>query len=110
MVVDRFDYSRIPPYIRESLDLYARDGRPLGHFLTAVLTNDLFEACGRADDNNVWVLPVITAYVFNHLPGGCWGSPEKVAAWREHRGLEGLGHDKDAPLPDAPRGDEGLKA
>lgn len=99
---DRFDYTRIDPLIRESLDAYAKTGRPVGSFLTALLSNDLFQACSRADNENVWTVPIITAYVYNHLPGECWGSAAKVKAWIQKRGLVGGGYPEDAPLPDAP--------
>lgn len=87
---DRFDYGRIPPLVREALDAHAATGRPTGSFSQAVLEHDLFEACNRADDENLWVLPVIVAYVWNVLPFGCHGSPEAVREWQSHRGLEGL--------------------
>ncbi len=82
---NRFDYAKqIRPDIKAALDAYANGRRPVGGFLTAVLSNDLAEACARADEQNLWSLPVIVGYVWNHLPSGCWGSPEKVAAWRRH--------------------------
>lgn len=65
----------------EALDRYAQLRHPVGDFLTAVLCNDLKEACGRADDDNLHNLPAIVAYCYNVLPMPCWGSPEKVAAW-----------------------------
>jgi hypothetical protein len=73
----------LPNELRESLDRYAEHGVPPGDFLQAVLANDLFEACGRADDNNVWLIPVICAYVYNELPSSCWGDRAKVKKWIE---------------------------
>lgn len=99
---DRYDYSRIDPLVRESLDAYAETGRPTGQFLASLLSNDLFAACARADNENVWTIPIVTAYVYNHLPGECWGSPAAVRAWIKQRGLAGSGYPADAPLPDAP--------
>ena len=47
-------YGNIPEHMLQSLNLYVKKGVPVGDFLTAVLSNDLFEAVGRADnDNNV---------------------------------------------------------
>jgi len=69
--------------IREHLDEWARGERVhLGSFLTAVLSNNLTQACGRADDSNLRALPDIVRYCYNELPSDCWGSPEKVEAWR----------------------------
>ncbi len=74
----------IPPYTRASLDRYAHDRVPTGSFLHAVLTNDLFEAIARADDNNAHCLYDICSYIYNELPSDCHGSVEKVKAWLGH--------------------------
>jgi hypothetical protein len=75
------EYDDIRPDIRETLDAWASTGRPVGGFLEAVLTNDLFGAVGRADSYNIETIPAICSYVYNELPSTCWGSREKVAAW-----------------------------
>lgn len=74
-----------PLHIRLSLDRYAIEHIECGHFLTAVLENDLFEAVGRADSENLEVLPHICAYVYNILPATCHGSKEKVQAYLAER-------------------------
>ena len=71
----------ISPCIKESLDRYATQRIPPGGFLYAVLTNDLFEAIGRADDNNRFALHSICSYIYNHMPSSCWGSKEIVNEW-----------------------------
>ena len=72
-------------YIRddmlESLVAYKTMRRPVGDFLTAVLANDLMEACGRADDENIANLPAFCAYLYNEMPASCHGSRENVCAW-----------------------------
>lgn len=75
----------VPVLVRESLQRYAEHRVPVGGFLTAVLANDLFEACGRADEYNAPCLPAICVYIYNTLPAISWGSPEKVRAWLERR-------------------------
>lgn len=70
-----------PDDVVESLDAYVQCRRPVGSFLRAVLENDLMESVGRADEYNLAALPHIVAYVYNRLPLGCWGSPEKVRDW-----------------------------
>lgn len=47
----------------------------------AVLSNDLKEACGRADSFNRRILFEIVVWLYNNAPITCWGSPEKVDAW-----------------------------
>ena len=71
----------LPDDIRHSLDLYAEHGVPPGDFLRAVLQNDLLEAVGRADQNNLAALGAIVGYCYNELPHRCYGNPKAV---RQH--------------------------
>lgn len=77
----------IPTYMQHSLVAYITTGRPVGDFLTAVLTNDLYGAVNRADHVNVHLLPNYVAFLQSHAPSGCWGSAEDVSAWKARRGL-----------------------
>jgi len=47
-------------------DMMPRTG--LGHFLTAIVKNDLEEACGRADSINRFVLPIYIRFLYNYAP------------------------------------------
>ena len=76
-------YDLIQPHIRIAIDAWAETGCPVGHFLTAVLSNNLIDAVGQADEMNLRALPAIVAYIYNEIPSGCWGSPEKVKEWRD---------------------------
>ena len=67
--------------IKDAIDAYAETGRPVGHFLTAVLSNDLAEAIGRADDDNIRNIREIVSYVYMEIPSECWGSPKRVKDW-----------------------------
>lgn len=71
----------IRPDMLASLRRYIDEHIIPRQFLQAVLTNDLREACGRADDDNLRNLPAFVAFLYNKAPSACWGSPEKVAAW-----------------------------
>lgn len=71
----------IVPRFKESIDAYIESGRPTGHFLSAVLRNDLKEAIGRADSEAIDNIPHIVAYLYNKAPMNCWGSNEAVANW-----------------------------
>ena len=63
-----------------SLDKYARTGgrHYLGHFLTAIVENDLMKACSNADSDNKRNLPAFAGYLYNQMPIGSHGSPEAV--------------------------------
>lgn len=67
--------------IRESLIAYAQEGRTVGGFLEAVIANDLVEAAGRADIDNLRALAALACFVYNELPSPCWGSRRVYAAW-----------------------------
>ena len=41
---------------------------PIGHFLTALISNDLMETIGRADGTNTKVLPLYAKFLYNHMP------------------------------------------
>lgn len=75
----------IPDYTMRGLRQYADDHQPVGGFLTAVLSNDLKGAFGRADENNRAAMFDIVSYCYNDIPSECWGSPEKVEAWLSRR-------------------------
>lgn len=71
----------IPENTKESLHLYVNSGLRPGHFLEAVLSNDLFGAVSHADSQNSAALVEIVRYVYNELPTGAYGSHEKIRAW-----------------------------
>lgn len=73
--------SRVPEHCRQGLIDYLRYGLPPGHFLQAVLSNDLREACGRADERNQRALYDYVYVLYNYAPSEAWGSPERVSAW-----------------------------
>ncbi len=73
----------MPERIVELLKGYVNQRLHPGQFLAAVLENNLQESISRADDECLLNLPVIVIYIYNNVPGSCWGSPEKVKAWLE---------------------------
>lgn len=79
----------IPERMAESLIRYALEGRPVGHFLTAVLESNLFGAYSRADGTNRELIGEYVRFLYNYMPSGCWGSPRKVAEWRDKFREEG---------------------
>ncbi len=71
----------IEPRFKQSIDYYVEHKIPPGHFITAVLENDLKEAFGRADTNAMQNIKHIICYCYNEIPSDCWGSKEKVKNW-----------------------------
>jgi hypothetical protein len=83
------EYSNIPDAILLAINNHVLRGQNCGHFVTAVLSNDLIEAVNRADDECQKCLRSIVRYLYNRCPGGCWGSKKKMEEWRENGGVEG---------------------
>lgn len=72
---------QVPAHTMKALHKYINDQTPTGGFLKAVLSNDLKESVGRADDENLHNLPAIVAFLYNEAPSSCWGDKEKITAW-----------------------------
>lgn len=79
------DYSKVPKHMRGGLERYVEHHIKPGRFLRAVLENDFVLAAGRADDTNQRYLMAWADTLYNEIPRGCWGSPEKVKAWLDKR-------------------------
>jgi hypothetical protein len=84
------NYVKLPFNLRGGTQRYIEQGIPPGSFLTAVLENKLKESFIAADDENRDGMFHIVSWFYNEAPLACWGSPEKVAAWKEAGGLVGL--------------------
>ena len=78
----------IPSHMMEALRRWIDHGAVPGHFLTAVLENNLREAVGRADSQNQQLLHAYVIFLYNDAPAACWGSKEKVDAWIQHKEQE----------------------
>lgn len=74
-------WDRVPQHMREHIRAYVEERRPIGHFLTALLSNDLKNAALRADNENRAALVDWVGFLYEYAPSNCWGSPEIVAAW-----------------------------
>lgn len=80
----------VSAHMMEALKRYVFKGISPGHFLTAVIENDLREAVGRADDDNIHVIPAFIFILYNFCPADCWGSREKMNKWVQAGGLDKL--------------------
>ena len=76
----------LPEHLKESLDAYVNEGRPTGDFLKACVENNLLEACGWADEENLGTLAAIVGYLYNECPAGCWGFKGASQKWIEQHG------------------------
>lgn len=83
--MSKYDYSKLPEHMRDGFQRYVEHHIPLGSFGHAVVCNDLFRACAKADDVNRYRLFDIVSWLYSEAPSPCWGNPEKVMAWLEAR-------------------------
>lgn len=81
---------KLPEYMWDATRLYVDKGIAPGHFLTAALENRLSGAFAYADDANRKSMHGWVMFFYNDLPGGCWGTPDKVTDWIMKRGLLGI--------------------
>jgi len=75
------DSNLIEPRFKKTIDAYVKTGRPTGHFIQAVLENDLTGAFVRADVKAMANLPHIISYLYHKVPSMCWGNKDKVSEW-----------------------------
>lgn len=83
------DYSILPPHMQYSTEAYVERGYPPGDFLCAILRNDLLDAAGRADMQNLPKLHIWATWLYNNAPSACHGSKHKIEEWIASGGLEG---------------------
>jgi len=74
-------YPKAPLHILEAIADYAANRTVHGHFVSAVLENDLSEAVFRADKDSLRGLADIVRYVHWEIPNNSHGSRQKVTAW-----------------------------
>ncbi len=63
---------------------YAIHGIIPGHFLQAVIANDLFGAICRADNTSSGILTALVRLVHNEFPPNSHGSQKAIKAWGEN--------------------------
>jgi hypothetical protein len=81
---------QISPFMLEKVKGYVDRGNPVGGFLRAVICNDLKEAVGSADAENLANLPAFVSYFYNEAPAVCWGSEDMMNAWGNAGGSLGV--------------------
>lgn len=78
-------YGLIPAPMQEALKRYVIDRIPPGHFLTAIITNDLRGAFAHADDENARLVGLYVRWFHNVPPACCSGSRELMDSWLTKR-------------------------
>lgn len=71
----------IPEYMHDAIIRFYENGFPPGSFLSAVIDNDLKDACGRADDTNRHCLFNYIMWFYNEAPNGTWGFSGATSKW-----------------------------
>lgn len=74
-------YDKLPEHMQHAAQDYVEKHRPVGHFLYAVLTNNLVDSFGKADEINFARMADWAEWLWNEAPARCWGSQEKVETW-----------------------------
>lgn len=77
----RFRRWHIPARMMPDIQRYIHERIKPGRFLTAVICNNLSDAIGQADDENLLNLPAYASFFYNEAPAPCWGSKKKMEEW-----------------------------
>ena len=80
--MDNPNYDLVPvAFMAGGMKRYIKYGVRPGHFLAAILCNDLMEAMRTADDVNQRCLFEWASWLESHAPPACYGSEERFTAW-----------------------------
>ncbi len=71
----------IPEHMHNGVVLYILHRIDPGHFMVALMSNDLKEAFGRADQDNIAAMFNWVKWFYNEAPNQCWGSAGNVRNW-----------------------------
>ena len=78
-------YADIPAHMQDAIRRYVIQGYKPGDFLTGVITNNLRQAVGHADETNLPLLKTYVQWFYNEAPGSCWGSVQAMNEWMTER-------------------------
>lgn len=71
----------VPEHLIPGLGLYLVKGITPGSFLESVLRNNLMGAFANGDEKSLAGLRGLVKFLYNDVPGCCWGNEENVTAW-----------------------------
>ena len=89
-LVNGMNKYQIPDRMREGILRWIEKGIVPGSFLQCIIENDLKGAIMSADDENTYMISSYVHFLYNHAPGGCWGSKERVQEWKALRNPESV--------------------
>jgi len=80
----------LPESVVDEIRRYVGERIKPGEFLTAVLESDLMSACAAAacEPEMLRRLGDIVGFLYEGVPGHCWGSKEVVRGWLDRADLE----------------------
>jgi len=84
------DWRLVPEHLQGGLRRYVELGIPPGHFLQAVLRNDLRDAVNRADLTSLAGLSDIVKFLHCYAPSGSHGHQTAYGDWISHGGWRGM--------------------
>lgn len=82
-------YAAIPEHERRAMENYVLHGVAPGKFLTAVISNDLRNAVGYADETNLPLLKIYVQWFYNLAPMYSHGTLASLDNWAREGGLVG---------------------
>jgi hypothetical protein len=82
--INRYINYGASPRLLNCLVEYAEDKLAPGSALTGLLENDLKKFVANADPTTLANLQLLFQFVYNVLPGDCWGSKEVVDHFLEY--------------------------
>lgn len=84
----------IPEHMHDGVRRYVLDQQPVGHFLTALFSDEL-QALLLADEKNQACMKEWIYLLVWDVPSACWGSRAKVDDWlaSKDQGEDVLQHD-----------------
>jgi len=71
----------IPKYMHGGIIRFYENGIAPGHFLSAVINNDLKEVFVRADNTNEECVKAYVMWFYNCAPAGTWGYSGATKEW-----------------------------
>tara|TARA_B100000949_G_scaffold135172_1_gene119060 strand:- start:2259 stop:2624 length:366 start_codon:yes stop_codon:yes gene_type:complete len=82
------EYGDAPVKVLAAINRWVQYRDYPGSFTTRLLCNDLIGTVRSADEESLAALPIILRYLHNEVPTQCYGSEDKVTAWRN--GIESI--------------------
>lgn len=90
MIIDQPRYEKLPEHFREPVRLYVEQGVRPGDMITAILNNNLLDACCWIQPELLPQIKELVLWFHWEVPALSWGSPIRVWLWTEAGGANGI--------------------